>query len=77
MELHQEAQKVKSKGDLADFVRTLREDLSTHPADWENPTLEKFLNAMESWIRDTEQQPYSDLRWKNFAELLYAATIYG
>ncbi len=53
MDLHQQIGKIKSKEDLADFVAALRLDLEANPEKWENPTLERFLSAMEDWIVHT------------------------
>ena len=51
MELHLQIAEVDSREKLADFVGALRLDLKTHKNEWENPTLEQFLDAMEAWIR--------------------------
>ncbi len=83
MELHQRILGVKSKDDLADFVLALRDDLQNAPSDWENPTLDRFLSAMESWIRDmdgyyknTGQNIPDTPTWKVFADILYASKMY-
>ncbi|WP_457468134.1 DUF7660 family protein [Pseudomonas sp. TE21394] len=45
---------IQTKEDLADFVGEFREGLVLNPDDWENPDLERFLAAMEAWIRSIE-----------------------
>jgi len=50
VELHEQIEQVKSKEQLADFVSALKLDLETNPDGWENPTLSRFLDAMERWI---------------------------
>lgn len=83
MELHERVIKIKTKQDLSQFVGALREDLATHPERWENPTLDRFLAAMEAWIEDMEDyykntgQPSADVpTWKTFGDILMAATMY-
>jgi hypothetical protein len=41
---------VHTREDLAEFVRQLVADLQSNPADWENRTLDDFLEAMSGWI---------------------------
>ncbi|WP_427501459.1 DUF7660 family protein [Methylomonas sp. MED-D] len=83
MELHERISRINSKDDLADFIAALRSDLTANPETWENPTLERFLNAMESWMRtmdmyykNTGQSFPETPSWKIFADALYAAKIY-
>jgi hypothetical protein len=56
VDLHQQIGKIQSKEDLADFVAALRLDLEANPEKWENPTLERFLSAMEDWISGAKIQ---------------------
>ena len=41
---------VNSKTDLVQFVARLRADLTENPDAWENPTLDRFLEAMAAWV---------------------------
>lgn len=83
MELHEQIKSINSKEDLAEFIAALRADLVANPDTWENPTLERFLEAMESWVRamdayynNTGQSPPSTPGWKTLADGLYAAKLY-
>ena len=83
MDLHQRIGSITSKEDLADFVAALREDLANKRDEWENPTLERFLDAMQEWIRamddwcsNTGQPPIQRPSWRTLADILYAAKIY-
>ncbi len=83
MELHQQIEKIKTKEDLADFVTALRLNFEAHPEEWENLTLERFLSAMEVWIRSIDsyyknsgQLPVQAPSWKTLADILYASKIY-
>jgi hypothetical protein len=83
LELSQKIQEIKSKEDLSDFLRALRIDLANNPQDWENPTLDRFLSAMEDWIPEmniyyanTGQPTVDQPTWKTFADILMAAKTY-
>lgn len=83
LELHLQIEKINSKDDLADFVAALRYDLESNPAQWENPTLDRFLSAMERWVRSMDQyyknigqQPPQTPSWRTLADILYASKIY-
>jgi hypothetical protein len=83
MKLHQEIAGVKSREDLAAFVGALRKDLKTNKEEWENPTLEMFLEAMEGWIGSMDgwysnkgEPPPESPTWQTFAHILHASKIY-
>ncbi|SDW08979.1 hypothetical protein SAMN05518855_1001227 [Paenibacillus sp. CF384] len=78
MQLHE----VSSKADLLRFLAALRKDLVTNKENWENPTLDMYLEAMQSWIQvmdgyysDT-YQTIPEQTWKILADILYAAKIH-
>ena len=50
MELHEKIDRITTNKDLANFIEALRSDLLANPNDWENPNLERFLEAMAAWI---------------------------
>jgi hypothetical protein len=83
LELHQRIAAISSKDDLADFVAALRGDLEEHPEKWENCTLERFLSAMEDWIRamdnfyrNTSLPVPQEPSWRTLADILYASKMY-
>ena len=83
MELSEQIGAIKTKQDLADFVGALRSDLAVNASDWENPTLERFLKAMEAWIEDMDgyyknsgQPPVDAPTWRTLADVLYASRMY-
>lgn len=83
MELYQKIEKINSKSDLADFVAALLLDFQRNPNEWENPTLERFLSAMEDWIRSMDnyyqnigQQIPQAPTWRTLADILYASKMY-
>jgi len=74
---------VKSYKDLAEFVEALRADLLTNSSEWENPTLERYLEAMSAFIsalefyhKNTDQPFFDKPTWKTLADILYTAKVY-
>jgi hypothetical protein len=91
MELHEMIDRVDSKESFLEFVAALRADLEAslaeervHPSsgygpaarDWENPSLDRFLEAMQAWAEDTGERVPSQASWRTFAKMLYAAKHY-
>lgn len=83
MELKNEVQKINSRDDFIEFVNALRYDLSSRPEEWQNATLNDFLEALSAWVRDMDgyyinnNLPVPNLpSWRNFAEMLLAAKFY-
>lgn len=83
MKLTERVRSIASKEELADFVAALLQDLEQNRADWENPTLDRFLLAMESWIRamdnfyrNTGQDIPVEPSWRTLGDILYAAKMY-
>jgi uncharacterized protein YukE len=81
--MSKEIESINTREDLADFVSSLREELAKNPDEWENQTLDRFLDAMESWIRviDAYSKNTGDIEslspsWKTFAKILCAAKVY-
>jgi len=72
-----------SHADVVRVVIELADDPRRHPSDWENPTLERFLDALPASLEalpslyanrgdSLPDQP----NWKIFAELLVMASGY-
>ncbi|MFC4860096.1 DUF7660 family protein [Pseudomonas sp. MAHUQ-62] len=83
MIVDKEVNTIDTKEDLAEFLSGLREDLIKNSGDWENKTLERYLDAMESWVRvidfysaNTGDVDVLTPSWRTFAKILSAAKIY-
>jgi len=66
---------------LAAFVDALRRNLAAHPDQWENATLDAFLEALAAVIRDGAGSIYAapedgTLAVADVANLLEAASLY-
>lgn len=75
--------KIHTRHDLASFITDLAADLRRNPDEWENVTLESFLEALARWTSDmdgyylnrNEEVPLTP-QWKTFADMLAAASVY-
>jgi hypothetical protein len=75
---------VRSREDLASFVDGLLTDLEAHPEQWENRTLERFLEALARYLTDLpgwcrNVEPSIDpeqAQWRLFAVALAGAQVY-
>lgn len=83
MQIHEIAKTVQTKHDFIKFVGVLLEDYKTNPSNWENRTLEDFLEAMQRWTEDMEGYYLfnkinlpSDIPWRIFTDILMAAKMY-
>lgn len=78
-----EPEDVRSRADLAKFILQLRDDLVSNPDSWENPDLERYLEALGAWTADMDgwfanrgdNEP-AQPSWSLVAHMLYAAVIY-
>lgn len=83
MDLKKKVDAVDSRDDFVEFIGALRDDLTTRPEDWQNATLDGFLEALGAWVQDMDGY-YQNNRlpvpsapnWKSIAEMLLAAKHY-
>lgn len=61
---------------LAAIAELRSELLSGAVEDWENPTLEQFLEGMHAWLETMGPRVGNDLSWKFVEAMLRAAKIY-
>jgi hypothetical protein len=57
-------------------LRELNESLRTDSQSWENPTLERYLEAMERWLTALKDRVADKPCWELFALMLEAAKDY-
>ncbi len=83
MELHEKVAGIKSKADLVALVQALCADLQANPEAWENATLDRYLQALASWIEDSDRYYNNQGRpipttpsWRDVADMLMAAKMY-
>jgi hypothetical protein len=83
IDLHQKLNEITCKDDFVFFIESLQDDLKNNPTEWENKTLEDYLDAIGAWTDDMDGY-YSNvgidmpahIDWKVFATILVAAKMY-
>jgi hypothetical protein len=83
MELYKEVKNVSAKEDFLKFLGMLINDFKNNPDEWENKSVESFLEGMQSWVEDMEgyyennNLPIpNNIDWGFFANVFYAGKIY-
>ncbi|GAB1529183.1 MULTISPECIES: hypothetical protein [Brevibacillus] len=78
MDLFEKCNNVDSKDGLIQFIKALRHDLRNNPDEWENLSLDAFLESIEAWMEDTKDMGYlaDQPEWKSLAAILYMWKIY-
>lgn len=81
--LAKKAGAVQSRTDFVDFVDALRRDLVIHSQDWQNVSLEDYLQALSACAQDMENhykrkrmEVPTILDWKVVAEMMLEAKFY-
>lgn len=75
MEIEDFIDSIKNKEDFTKFIGLLRDDYKNNKNDWESWTLEDYLEALEALCdstKDIDDKP----SWKDFALILWNATVY-
>lgn len=74
---------VATNADVAEVVQRMLSDLLAHPDEWENPTLERFLEALAACLEaipdvyaNTGEQLPKEPSWRILAEVLIKASGY-
>ncbi len=83
MDVYQQLEKVKTKQELIVFIKSLRDDFKNNKDDWQNWTLESYLEAVEAWLNDSDGLPMNTgqkieelSKWELVATILYVGKIY-
>lgn len=68
------AASISTQPELASFIANLRRDFKAQPAEWENATLERYLEALEAVMHETrfKEEP----GWRTMAKALLSASRY-
>lgn len=61
---------------VIDTLSTLCRELRDNPDQWENASLERYLDAMKAWLTDVRDRVGDKPSWKLIAIMLDAATMY-
>ena len=74
-------EQITDKEDFLTFLNELIFDNRNHPKEWENSTVDLYLEAMLSWIEDYSVSAFNDVDWNNInyavlAKILYMGKLY-
>lgn len=75
---------IPTREDFVAFLTRLTAECRQHGEQWENPTLERFLEALTAWVgsgpgwheHHSQESLPADGNWTYFAHALMAATMY-
>ena len=83
MDLHAKVDSVGSRDQFVDFLNALRQDAVAQPEEWQNKTLDEYLEALAAWVQDMDGYYKNNNRsvptspsWRNLAEMMLAAKYY-
>ena len=80
MQLHERLEAVNDEATFLAFVQALAADRQQNAEEWENDSIEGFLESASSWAEDSDfgsrQGLSSASLWKKFAVFLYCGKIY-
>lgn len=69
--------KIEDRRDFEKFLELFYEDFKENKDDWENITLDHFLESLTASNRDTtDKQNLEQPTWRLFADLLLTAKVY-
>ncbi|SDD43839.1 DUF7660 family protein [Niabella drilacis] len=81
--LIKKVENLNTKEDFIAFLELLIQDLRNNPNEWENKSLESYLEAAASWTEDMDGYYQNNnlpipqnVNWKVFANILVAAKMY-
>ncbi|MBU1218202.1 hypothetical protein KKF34_17130 [Myxococcota bacterium] len=79
-----DSSRIRTRQDFSEFVSALRQELNNSERNWENDTIDSFLEAISAYTLDVEgyyKNKNIDLdannpSWRVFADILRGASIY-
>ena len=74
-------EEISCKEDFLSFLAQLAADFRASPQEWENRTVDQYLEAMRSWVEDFSTSEYNDVDWSRveysiMARILYMGKLY-
>lgn len=73
MDIYDKAKSINGQQDFINFLNELRNNLSDKESEWENFTLESFLEGMLGYCSDKD---FDNFSWRDLAEILLASRVY-
>ncbi|PCJ19619.1 MAG: hypothetical protein COB02_07690 [Candidatus Cloacimonadota bacterium] len=83
MELYNSLENINNRDDFVKFVDALRKDLEQNTNEWENLSLNDYLEAISAWTscmesayKNNDEVFPKNPDWKMFGRILYIAKLY-
>jgi hypothetical protein len=83
MDIFEKADNVRTRGDLVSFIYALLEEFRERRGEWENPTLESYLDALAAVVDGLDArfanqglQLPAEPTWQLVADILLTARTY-
>jgi hypothetical protein len=67
---------MKTREDVIATIRDLLTDLKTNPENWENSSLDRYLDSMAGWLEGAGKKYNQPPSWELVIDMLEAARIY-
>lgn len=75
MSVYEVCERVNDKESFLVFLKCLAKDFDENHDEWENQTIEAYLESILAWLKDSgEEMEYID--FKKMAKLFYSGKIY-
>ena len=72
-EIYEIAENIRNRKDFEKFLEKLKENFQKNKNDWDNDTLESFLEGLWGYNYNCKND---EPTWKSFADILLAARVY-
>jgi len=73
MDFYDKIKSIDSQEDFVIFLKLLKNNFGENKNDWENSSLESFLDGMIGYCSDKK---FDEFAWKDFGEILLASRVY-
>lgn len=80
-DIQTQIEEISGKEAFLSFLNELIFDFRKNPKEWENPTVDLYLEAIQAWIEDASSSGLNVIDWNGLdyaamAKLLYMGKIY-
>ncbi len=80
-DIKKQIEEIYKKEDFLAFLKELTFDFRENPNEWENKTIDLYIEAMLSWLEDYSSSEFNDIDWNGInystmAKILYMGKIY-
>ena len=80
-DIAEKIEEISCKEEFLSFLAQLAADFRASPQEWENRTVDQYLEAVQSWVEDFSTSEYNDVDWSRveysiMARILYMGKLY-